>query len=78
MATGVVLALKMVISKMAIPLYCKLNSPSVMYKEVFNEDAYNSFNPLPRLKRTTQQPFLSDSREMELIAKKKKIALEKV
>lgn len=61
----------MVISKMAIPLYCKLNSPSVMYKEVFNEDAYNSFNPLPRLKRTTQQPFLSDSREMELIAKKK-------
>lgn len=56
---------------MAIPLYCKLNSPSVMYKEVFNEDAYNSFHPLPRLKRT-MQPFLIDSGEMELIEKKKK------
>lgn len=70
MAIRVVLALKMVISKMAIPLYCKLNSPSVMYKEVSNEDAYNSFHPLPRLKRT-MQPFLLDSGEMELIAKKK-------
>ena len=34
-----------VISEMAIPFYCKSNSPSVMYKEVFNEDSYNFFYP---------------------------------
>lgn len=74
-AIGIVLALKTDISKMAIPLYCKLNSPSVMYKEVFfNEYSYNSFNLLSRLKRT-MQPSLLDSGEIELIAE---IALEKV
>lgn len=41
----------MLISKMTIPLYCELmNSPSVMYSEVFNEYSYNSFNALTGLK----------------------------
>lgn len=36
---------------MTIPLYCELmNSPSVMYSEVFNEYSYNSFNALTGLK----------------------------
>lgn len=41
---------------MTIPLYGKLmDSPSVMYSEVFNEYSYNSFSPLTGLKTMKMQ-----------------------